>query len=78
MLLLFFAFLIVLALLSALAFLLGFRLGGDHWENELTRVRMQSAQAERELHDMTRQAFIAMAEHADGKRGQIPDPSDEA
>lgn len=53
--------LLLLALFGAL-FLLGFRLGGGHWRNELAHVRMEAAQAERALHDITRQAFVAMAE----------------
>lgn len=53
----------VLALGGAL-FLLGFRLGGDHWQSELVRVRFEAAQAERRMHDLTRQAFVAMAEEA--------------
>ena len=61
--LLFVLVLVLLALFSAL-FLLGFRLGGGHWKSELARVRMEGAQAERALHDITRQAFVAMAEEA--------------
>jgi hypothetical protein len=62
--------LIVILLVTLLAlvcavYLLGFRLGGDHWKDELTRVRMESVHAEREMHDLTRQAFVAMAEEAD-------------
>ena len=57
--------LFTLLLLAVLAFLLGFRLGGDHWFDELTRVRLESAKAERQLHDLTRQAFISMAKRAE-------------
>jgi hypothetical protein len=49
-------------LLASVAFLLGFRVGGDHWQSELTRVRVEAVEAERRLHDLSRQAFIAMAE----------------
>lgn len=57
---------LVLAVLAlgAVLFLLGFRLGGEHWYNELLRVQLEAAQAERRLHDLTRQAFVAMAEEA--------------
>ena len=68
MLILFFAALVVLILLACLALLLGFRLGGDHWQSELTRVRLESAHAERQLNDLTRQAFIAMAERVEQHR----------
>lgn len=50
-----------LAALVLLAFLLGFRLGGDHWQAELARVRAEAARAERRLHDLTREAFLQMA-----------------
>lgn len=49
-------------------FLLGFRLGGEHWSEELTRVRLEAAQAERRLHDLTRSAFVAMTEAAEARR----------
>ena len=45
-------------------FVLGFRAGGQHYRSELQRTRFEAAQAERALHDLTRQAFIAMSEHA--------------
>lgn len=61
---------IVLTLLVSVTYLLGFRLGGDHWQSELSRVRMEAAQAERQLHDLTRQAFVAMAEEAERRRQQ--------
>jgi uncharacterized membrane protein YciS (DUF1049 family) len=64
------AFTIVLLGLMASVFLLGFRLGGDHWQSELLKVRLQAAQAERQLHDLTREAFVSMAEHAEGRRQQ--------
>jgi hypothetical protein len=55
-------------LLVAVVYLLGFRLGGDHWLSELARVRAEAAQAARRLHDLTREAFVAMAEHAERRR----------
>lgn len=64
------AILLLLALLACLAalvpaaYLLGFRLGGAHWYDRLVETRLAAAKAERQLHDLTRQAFVAMAEHA--------------
>jgi hypothetical protein len=55
---------VALLALSSAVFLLGFRLGGGHWKDRLSQVRMEGAQAERQLHDLTRQAFVAMAEEA--------------
>lgn len=51
-----------------LTFMLGFRLGGQSWIAEAQRVRAEAAAAERQLHDMTRAAFIAMAEEAEQAR----------
>ena len=51
-----------------LTFLLGFRLGGHSAWAEAQRVRAQAARAERELHDLTRSAFVAMAEEVDRQR----------
>lgn len=66
------AALVVLAVLSVflvtVVYLLGFRLGGTSWLSELTRVRAEAAQAERQLHDLTRQAFVAMAEEVERRR----------
>jgi hypothetical protein len=59
---------IVLAALAVAVFLLGFRLGGEHWQSELSRVRLEAAQAERQLHHLTRQAFITMAEQVERHR----------
>jgi hypothetical protein len=58
--------LLILALLALVltVFLLGFRLGGDHWQAELARVRLEAAQAERQMHNLAREAFVAMAERA--------------
>ena len=62
-----FLFLSVLSIV-ALTFLLGFRLGGQSWIAEAQRVRAEAAVAERQLHDMTRAAFVAMAEEAESRR----------
>jgi len=51
-----------------LTFLLGFRVGGTSWFAETQRLRMEAAAAERELHDLTRSAFVAMAEEAERRR----------
>jgi hypothetical protein len=61
---------LTLAAFAAAVFLLGFRLGGDHWQAELTRVRLEAARAERQMHDLTRQAFVAMAERAELHRNR--------
>ena len=45
--------------------LLGFQTGGRVHQSELQRVRYEAAKAERQLHDLTRDAFIAIAEHVD-------------
>lgn len=58
---------LLLALASAV-FLLGFRLGSEGWLEELTRVRVQAIEAQRRMQDLTRQAFLAMAEEADQQR----------
>lgn len=55
-------------LVAVLIFLLGFRLGGQSGISELQRVRAEAAEAERQLHDLTRSAFVAMAEAAERRR----------
>jgi len=60
--------LLLLSLVVVLAFLLGFRLGGDSWAAEARRVRSRAAVASREMHDLTRAAFVAMAEEAERRR----------
>jgi hypothetical protein len=49
-------------LLVGACYVLGFRIGRKHWLCELARVRMDARQAELRLHDLTREAFVAMAE----------------
>lgn len=56
------------ALIVLLSFLLGFRIGGHSWAEEAERVRLEAARAQKELHDLTRAAFVAMAEQADQRR----------
>ena len=60
--------LLALGALIAVVFLLGFRLGGDHWQKELLQVRTEAVRAERQLHNLTRQAFVAMAEQVERHR----------
>lgn len=65
--------LIIFLLLSVsvtvtLTYLLGFRLGVQSWISEAQRVRAEAAAAERQLHDLTRSAFVAMAEEAERRR----------
>ncbi|HLX87418.1 MAG TPA: hypothetical protein VKR22_02995 [Acidimicrobiales bacterium] len=45
-------------------FLLGFQLGGSHWQGRLLETQLETAKARRQLYDLTRQAFVAMADHA--------------
>ena len=56
--------------LMVVVYLLGFRLGGSFWFSDLSRVRAEAANAERHLHDLTRQAFVAMAEEVERRRDQ--------
>jgi hypothetical protein len=60
--------LVAVLTIAGLLFLFGFRLGGAHWQTELAKVRMEAAQAERQLHDLTREAFVAMAERLEQNR----------
>lgn len=60
--------LILLGLSLSAFYLLGFRLGGESCRNELERIRSESHLAERRLHELTRSAFIAMAEEAQNRR----------
>lgn len=46
-------------------FVLGFQVGGRYWQSELQRTRFEAARAERQLHNLTREAFVAMADHVD-------------
>jgi hypothetical protein len=60
--------LLSVSLIVTLTYLLGFRLGGQSWISEAQRVRAEAAAAERQLHDLTRSAFVAMAEAAERRR----------
>ena len=60
--------LLSVSVIVTLTYLLGFRLGGQSWISEAQRVRAEAAAAERQLHDLTRSAFVAMAEEAERRR----------
>ena len=60
--------LLSVSLIVTLIYLLGFRLGGQSWISEAQRVRAEATAAERPLHDLTRSAFVAMAEEAERRR----------
>jgi type II secretory pathway component PulM len=62
--------LLVLAALVYVVFHLGFHLGYDQWQAELTRVRLEAAHAQRAVHDLTKTAFVAMAEQAEHHRNR--------
>ena len=60
---------VVLIIGSAfVVYLLGYCLGGDHARDELLRVRAEASAATRQLHRVSRQAFIAMSEAAERHR----------
>ena len=63
------ALVVTLSVIAVLTFLLGFRLGGHSWVAEAQRVKAEAANAQRELHDLTRAAFVAMAEEAERRTG---------
>ncbi len=65
-------FLLLLTIAVGLSYLLGFRLGGEQSGSELVRVRLEAARSEREIHDLTRQAFVAMAKHVERRKEQEP------
>jgi hypothetical protein len=56
--------LLVLAsgLLLGVTFLLGFRVGGSSLQEELANVRLEAAEAQRRMRDLSRQAFVSIAE----------------
>jgi hypothetical protein len=57
-----------LLVLVTAVFLLGFRIGSSAWRAELDQVRTDSILAAREMHDLTRQAFVAMATAAERRK----------
>lgn len=60
--------LILLTMLVTSLFLLGFRIGGEYWQEQVLQVRHEGAQASRQMHELTRQAFVAMADEANRQR----------
>jgi hypothetical protein len=68
LLLLLIVFLVLVFLAASLSYLLGFRLGGESTRSEITRIKLEAAQSERQLHDLTRQAFVAMAKHVEQRQ----------
>jgi len=56
---------VLLAVLVPLVYLLGFRMGGYHWQAEITKVRAEGAQAVRQLRDLMGGAFAAMHDYAE-------------
>lgn len=60
--------LVLLGVTLTLTYLLGFRLGGESWQAEAGRIRQEAADARREMHLLTRQAFTAMAEEVERRR----------
>jgi len=55
--------LVVIGLLG-LVFRLGVRFGSDRGQSELSQLRWDTVRAKRQMHDLTRQAFVAMAQEA--------------
>ncbi len=60
--------LVLLSVSLTLTYLLGFRLGGESWQAEAARIRQEAADARREMHLLTRQAFTAIAEEVERRR----------
>lgn len=58
---------VMAVIIAVLLFLLGFRLGTEHGQSRVARIQLDAARAERRLHDLTRSAFVAMAEAAQRK-----------
>lgn len=50
---------------AAVIFAVGVRVGSQYWRSEVQRTRFEAARAARQLHDLTRQAFVAMADHVE-------------
>lgn len=56
------------AMAMVLVYVLGLGRGGQYWIVEAQRVRADAAAANRQLHDLTRSAFVALAEEAERRR----------
>lgn len=62
---------VILALVSGVGFvcfLLGARVSGSHWQRELLQVRTEAAEAARELHSLTVNTMMAVADEMDRHR----------
>jgi hypothetical protein len=59
---------LVTAALVAAVYILGLSLGSEHRGQELSRIRQESAQAERRIHDIARAAFLSMANAVERRR----------
>jgi hypothetical protein len=62
--------LLVLAIVVVLAlvFWFGLRLGSGREQSELAQLRWSTVRAKRQMHDLTRQAFVAIADEAQRQR----------
>ena len=58
---------------ATLVYLLGLNRGEANGQAAVTRVRLQAADAERRMHEMTLQALIALAEAVQDSRQRQPD-----
>jgi hypothetical protein len=61
----------VVIMLGASALLLfrwGYRRGAEQSEHQLLRARFEATRAQHRLHDLTRETFVRMAEHAERHR----------
>lgn len=59
---------LLVAAASVALLALGYWLGRTQGDDELLRIRLHAAHAQRRMHDLTRQAFTAMAESAEQHR----------
>jgi hypothetical protein len=72
-----FGFVFVVVLFGVAMYLLGFRLGGaGHLQETLTQVRLDGLRAQQRVHDLSRQAFVAILEEARRRRQPGDGPSD--
>jgi len=58
----------LVGLIGLALLVIGFRLGRSYGDHQRLRLRLQAAQAQRRMHDLTRQVFTAMAEAAEQRR----------
>ncbi len=49
---------------------ISFRVGRSKGFGEIFHIRMEAAQSRRRMHDLTREAFVAMTEAADNAHGR--------